>query len=323
MDHIDEVTVDGNARKRLVLKATTTHEDGSVEDRGSMEWVEGIGSTEGFIGPLRLFYDGGLYPHLIACYEYDEPVFMEEDFYGRVIKGEERTLDGSREHELVDYVDLTLDNGVVLKSQGDCVMVADRENGAAICLHGTGGVAEEGTELSGSIAGVLCECNGLSTLFPSRSTDLSTVEKGGKAEGLAFEEFSVSNLRTDYNYWYKVMNILGARIISTDQGIFVAGNDGKPYLHLNDIFGVFDGISLPMTAQTLFGCFSPGAYKNITQYSFVPLSVMKDESAGITSSSPINQHPSQVFDLQGRKMNDGNSLPKGIYIMGGRKVVVR
>lgn len=50
---------------------------------------------------------------------------------------------------------------------------------------------------------------------------------------------------------------------------------------------------------------------------------MKDESAGITSSSPINQHPSQVFDLQGRKMNDGNSLPKGIYIMGGRKVVVR
>ena len=30
-----------------------------------------------------------------------------------------------------------------------------------------------------------------------------------------------------------------------------------------------------------------------------------------------------MFDLQGRKMNDGNSLPKGIYIMGGRKVVVR
>ena len=323
MDRIDEVTVDGNARKRLVLKATTTHEDGSVEDRGSMEWVEGIGSTEGFSGPMGLFYDGGLYSHLIACYEYDEPVFMQEDFYGRIINGRNYELDESREHENVKYINLSLENAVVLKSQGDRIVVADRENGAAICLFGTGLEAEEGTELKGTIAGLLCECNDLSTLFPTRSTDLSTVEKGGKAEGLAFEEFSVSNLRTDYNYWYKVMNILGARIISTDQGIFVAGNDGKPYLHMNDIFGVFDGISLPMTAQTLFGCFSPRMYKNITQYSFVPLSVMKDESAGITSSSPINQHPSQVFDLQGRKMNDGNSLPKGIYIMGGRKVVVR
>ena len=323
VDHIDEVTVDGNARKRLVLKATTTHEDGSVEDRGSMEWVEGIGSTEGFSGPMGLFYDGGLYSHLIACYEYDEPVFMQEDFYGRIIKGAERTLDESREHEVVNYVNLSLDNGVVLKSQGDRIVVADRENGAAICLFGTGLEAEEGTELKGTIAGLLCECNDLSTLFPTRSTDLSTVEKGGKAEGLAFEEFSVSNLRTDYNYWYKVMNILGVRIISTDQGIFVAGDDGHPYFYLNDWFGVIDKESLPMTAQTLFGCFSPRIYKNITQYSFVPLSVMKDESAGITSSSPINQHPSQVFDLQGRKMNDGNSLPKGIYIMGGRKVVVR
>ena len=323
VDHIDEVTVDGNARKRLVLKATTTHEDGSVEDRGSMEWVEGIGSTEGFSGPMGLFYDGGLYSHLIACYEYDEPVFMQEDFYGRIIKGAERTLDESREHEVVNYVNLSLDNGVVLKSQGDRIVVADRENGAAICLFGTGLEAEEGTELKGTIAGLLCECNDLSPLFPTRSTDLSTVEKGGKTEGLAFEEFSVSNLRTDYNYWYKVMNILGVRIISTDQGIFVAGDDGHPYFYLNDWFGVIDKESLPMTAQTLFGCFSPRMYKNITQYSFVPLSVMKDESAGITSSSPINQHPSQVFDLQGRKMNDGNSLPKGIYIMGGRKVVVR
>ena len=323
VDRIDEVTVDGNARKRLVLKATTTHEDGSVEDRGSMEWVEGIGSTEGFSGPMGLFYDGGLYSHLIACYEYDEPVFMQEDFYGRIINGRNYELDESREHENVKYINLSLENAVVLKSQGDRIVVADRENGAAICLFGTGLEAEEGTELKGTIAGLLCECNDLSTLFPSRSTDPATVQKGGMAEGLSFEEFSVSNLRTDYNYWYKVMNILGVRIISTDQGIFVAGNDGKPYLHMNDIFGVFDGISLPMTAQTLFGCFSPRMYKNITQYSFVPLSVMKDESAGITSSSPINQHPSQVFDLQGRKMNDGNSLPKGIYIMGGRKVVVR
>ena len=330
VDRIDEVTVDGNARKRLVLKATTTHEDGSVEDRGSMEWVEGIGSTEGFSGPMGLFYDGGLYSHLIACYEYDEPVFMQEDFYGRIINGRNYELDESREHENVKYINLSLENAVVLKSQGDRIVVADRENGAAICLFGTGLEAEEGTELKGTIAGLLCECNDLSTLFPTRSTDLSTVEKGGKAEGLAFEEFSVSNLRTDYNYWYKVMNILGVRIISTDQGIFVAGNDGKPYLHLNDIFGVFDGISLPMTAQTLFGCFSPRMYKNITQYSFVPLSVQAGENTGI-SLSPVTRHSSPIYDLQGRRVGNHTSplstfrspLPKGVYIMDGRKVVIR
>ena len=296
VDHIDEVTVDGNARKRLVLKATTTHEDGSVEDRGSMEWVEGIGSTEGFSGPMGLFYDGGLYSHLIACYEYDEPVFMQEDFYGRIINGRNYELDESREHENVKYINLSLENAVVLKSQGDRIVVADRENGAAICLFGTGLEAD--------------------------STDLSTVEKGGKAEGLAFEEFSVSNLRTDYNYWYKVMNILGVRIISTDQGIFVAGNDGKPYLHMNDIFGVFDGISLPMTAQTLFGCFSPRMYKNITQYSFVPLSVEADESTGI-HVSPFNSHASSQYDLQGRRLDANRTLPAGVYIKDGRKVVVR
>ena len=187
VDHIDEVTVDGNARKRLVLKATTTHEDGSVEDRGSMEWVEGIGSTEGFSGPMGLFYDGGLYSHLIACYEYDEPVFMQEDFYGRIINGRNYELDESREHENVKYINLSLENAVVLKSQGDRIVVADRENGAAICLFGTGLEAEEGTELKGTIAGLLCECNDLSTLFPTRSTDLSTVQKGGMAEGLSFE----------------------------------------------------------------------------------------------------------------------------------------
>ncbi len=322
VDRIDEVTVDGNARKRLVLKATTTHEDGSVEDRGSMEWVEGIGSTEGFSGPMGLFYDGGLYSHLIACYEYDEPVFMQEDFYGRIINGEERTLDESREHEVVNYVNLSLDNGVVLKSQGDRIVVADRENGAAICLFGTGLEAEEGTELKGTIAGLLCECNDLSTLFPTRSTDLSTVQKGGMAEGLSFETFTVSDLKTDYNYWYKVMNIVGAKIISTDQGIFVTGDDGHPYFYLNDWFGVIDKESLPMTAQTLFGCFSPRMYKNITQYSFVPLSVEADESTGI-HVSPFNSHASSQYDLQGRRLDANRTLPAGVYIKDGRKVVVR
>ena len=322
VDRIDEVTVDGNARKRLVLKATTIHEDGSVEDRGSMEWVEGIGSTEGFSGPMGLFYDGGLYSHLIACYEYDEPVFMQEDFSGHINNGWECTLDESREHEFVDYINLSLDNAVVLKSQGDRLVVADRENGAAICLFGTGLEAEEGTELKGTIAGLLCECNDLSTLFPTRSTDPATVQKGGTAEGLSFETFTVSDLKTDYNYWYKVMNIVGAKIISTDQGIFVTGDDGHPYFYLNDWFGVIDKESLPMTAQTLFGCFSPRMYKNITQYSFVPLSVQADESTGI-HVSPFNSHASSQYDLQGRRLDANRTLPAGVYIKDGRKVVVR
>ena len=327
VDRIDEVTVDGNARKRIVMKATTTHEDGSVEERGSMEWVEGIGSTEGFSGPMGIFYDGGLYSHLIACYEYDELIFMQEDFYGRIINGAARTLDESREHELVDYVNLSLENGVVLKSQGDRMVVADRENGSAICLFGLGLEAGEGTELSGTIAGLLCECNDLSTLFPTRSTDLSTVQKGGMAEDLAFDSFTISNLRTDYNYWYKAMNILGARIITTDQGIFVAGDDGQPYLHLNDMFGVLNGISLPMTAQTLFGCFSPRMYRNVSQDSIVPLSVTTGESTGIedisSHTSPLTSHPSILYDLQGRRVEGNCSLPRGIYIINGKKIIVK
>ncbi len=44
-------------------------------------------------------------------------------------------------------------------------------------------------------------------------------------------------------------------------------------------------------------------------------------------SSPITQHPSPIYDLQGRRTNTQhptpNTLKKGVYILNGRKVVVR
>ena len=45
--------------------------------------------------------------------------------------------------------------------------------------------------------------------------------------------------------------------------------------------------------------------------------------SGIEQSEIINQKSEMIFDLSGRKMLDSENLKGGIYIVGGRKVVIK
>ena len=49
-----------------------------------------------------------------------------------------------------------------------------------------------------------------------------------------------------------------------------------------------------------------------------------DQTSGIVSvRRPMAQDDRAVYDLQGRRMPDGQPLPKGVYVRGGKKVMVR
>ena len=61
-------------------------------------------------------------------------------------------------------------------------------------------------------------------------------------------------------------------------------------------------------------------YKKVYKGPVYPLS---DEMNGISDYTLPEDNSSALFDLQGRKLSNETTLPKGIYIKNGRKVVKR
>ena len=65
------------------------------------------------------------------------------------------------------------------------------------------------------------------------------------------------------------------------------------------------------------------ASKELTDYPFELIPVETDGIENLSMSSDHVQANGLFFDLQGRKMSQDNQLPKGIYIVNGKKLVVR
>lgn len=65
------------------------------------------------------------------------------------------------------------------------------------------------------------------------------------------------------------------------------------------------------------------ASKELTDYPFELIPVETDGIENLSMSSDHVRAKGLFFDLQGRKMSQDNQLPKGIYIVNGKKLVVR
>ena len=337
VESIDEVIVDGQARKRITLRGTSTLKDGSSEDRGTEVWVEGIGGSAGFNVPTNLFDDSGLYAHLIACSEYEKPIFRQEDFLGQHSVPEEWTLAECPAYEYVRYVNLSLQDAIVVKSQGKHLIVSDRESGVPVCLYGTGIDAVEGSELSGTISGVMGECNGLLCLFPTWATDPSTVMTEGQASAdIAYESYGAEELQADgFDNVFRIVCVRDARVKRLDDGMFVVGDNNEKLISVNDVFDMLT--DQPSAPIDLVGCISSHPHSNANRM-LILLKASGSDSDFISIVDMQDHSTEGVYDLQGRLVSRGYvgtglapshprtpapSMKKGVYIVGGRKYVVK
>ena len=174
---IDHVLVGDREQKRFVLTMTEILNNGTdrLEYPDDVIWVEGIGSIVLFDSPESVFGSGGG-GWLLSCYEDDRMVFANEDFYpGQEISYEPLTIDDAQNTFGMTTCQLALAGSKVESCEDDCLVVADVNSGNKVRLFGMGCDFAEGTQLGGSIAGLLGEWNDMMTLFPTRFTDVSTI----------------------------------------------------------------------------------------------------------------------------------------------------
>ena len=174
---IDHVLVGDREQRRFVLTMTEILNNGTdrLEDPDDVIWVEGIGSIVLFDSPESVF-GSGAGGWLLGCYEDDRMVFANEDFYpGREISYRPLTIDDAQNIFGWGPCLLTLAGSRVEACEDDCLVVADVNSGNKVRLFGMGCDFAEGTQLGGTIAGLLCVWNKMRTLFPTRNTDVSTI----------------------------------------------------------------------------------------------------------------------------------------------------
>lgn len=174
---IDHVLVGDREQKRFVLTMTEILNNGTdrLEYPDDVIWVEGIGSIGLFDSPESVFGSGGG-GWLLGCYEDDRMVFANEDFYpGQEISYEPLTIDDAQNTFGMTTCQLALAGSKVESCEDDCLVVADVNSGNKVRLFGMGCDFAEGTQLGGTIAGLLCVWNKMMTLFPTRFTDVSTI----------------------------------------------------------------------------------------------------------------------------------------------------
>ena len=78
------------------------------------------------------------------------------------------------------------------------------------------------------------------------------------------------------------------------------------------------------TKRVTDGWYNAGLFDNQTGRAEPALSVLKNfmsESAGINQTQSQQSTDSHVYTIDGKKVKDNNSLPSGIYIVNGKKVI--
>ena len=362
---IDEIVVNGTPRKRLALTGTESFNNGADKYEYPIHTyiVEGIGSSIRFDFPEGFFRDGIGY-YLVDCTEDNQVVFRDDDFYHSVqnVYGYTYSTIG----ELRNYYDLNLtmlamSGSVVVKVQGDRVVIADKESGAVACLFGTGVDLQEGMELSGTVKGIVAECDGMMCLFPNRHTDVSSIKTERVSSGdIDYESFTTEEVMgSAFDYLYQAITVKAGNVKRLDDGVYIAGNNDEELIYVNDVFGVL--ADLPSSPVDLVGCISPHPHSKASRM-LIPLKAPVGDSDFISIVDMQDCCTEGVYDLQGRlvsrgyvgtgvpgyenqrsaptgkansnKAHDGNlapshprtpapSMKKGVYIVGGRKYVVK
>ena len=359
---IDEIAVHGTPRKRISLTGTEVINNGADKnDYFHTYLVEGIGSDILFDFPEGAFSDGMWY-YLIDCSEDNEVVFRDDDFCRDGVYCYTYSTIG----ELRNYYDLNLtmlamSGSVVVKVQGDRVVIADKESGAVACLFGTGVDLQEGMELSGTVKGIVAECDGMMCLFPNRHTDVSSIKTERVSSGdIDYESFTTEEVMgSAFDYLYQTITVKAGNVKRLDDGVYIAGNNDEELIYVNDVFGVL--ADLPSSPVDLVGCISPHPHSKASRM-LIPLKAPVGDSDFISIVDMQDCCTEGVYDLQGRlvsrgyvgtgvpgyenqrsaptgkanrnKVHDGNlapshprtpapSMKKGVYIVGGRKYVVK
>lgn len=348
---IDEIVVNGTPRKRLELTGTESFNDGADKYEYPIHTyiVEGIGSSIRFDFPEGFFRDGIGY-YLVDCTEDNQVVFRDDDFYHSVqnVYGYTYSTIGElRNYNDFDLTMLEMSGSVVVKVQGDRVVIADKESGAVACLFGTGADLQEGMELSGTVKGIVTECDGMMCLFPNKHTDVSSIKTERVSSGdIDYESFTTEEVMgSAFDYLYQAITVKAGNVKRLDDGVYIAGNNDEELIYVNDVFGVL--ADLPSSPVDLVGCISPHPYSKASRM-LIPLKAPVGDSDFISIVDMQDCCAEGVYDLQGRRVmkmksmgNDSScsiDLPlraaelnlhrsafpqKGIYIVGGRKYVVK
>ena len=348
---IDEIVVNGTPRKRLELTGTESFNDGADKYEYPIHTyiVEGIGSSIRFDFPEGFFRDGIGY-YLVDCTEDNQVVFRDDDFYHSVqnVYGYTYSTIGElRNYNDFDLTMLEMSGSVVVKVQGDRVVIADKESGAVACLFGTGADLQEGMELSGTVKGIVTECDGMMCLFPNKHTDISSIKTERVSSGdIDYESFTTEEVMgSAFDYLYQAITVKAGNVKRLDDGVYIAGNNDEELIYVNDVFGVL--ADLPSSPVDLVGCISPHPYSKASRM-LIPLKAPVGDSDFISIVDMQDCCAEGVYDLQGRRVmkmksmgNDSScsiDLPlraaelnlhrsafpqKGIYIVGGRKYVVK
>ena len=87
-------------------------------------------------------------------------------------------------------------------------------------------------------------------------------------------------------------------------------------------------VSVSVSAGTTYYAYFVSGGQTITKIVFTPTSSAKaasfdDEATGIETVDQNAERNVPVYDLSGRRYNSSDNLPKGIYIRGGKKFLVR
>ena len=88
----DEIFVNGEAYQRLTLKESYDYNGDSATAIGY--WVEGIGSSRGFLNPSDWTALGTYGSHLASCYEDGECIFTADDFQVSTVNSGKVTING-------------------------------------------------------------------------------------------------------------------------------------------------------------------------------------------------------------------------------------
>lgn len=216
---------------------------------------------------------------------------------------------------------LRLENAQVLYVYKDEIYV--RDNSGAIVLTKSGLSVNQNDIVSGTFMGKLQRVNDMPQFAFTKLLSEVTVTTG---EAALPHKVKVDDLSEAY--YADLIEVEAAELVRAVY-VYTMDSNGEQTARLFNYFGL-KGLSLPSEISNkhfnilaIYGTHPTGS-KVITQYYLLQSPEEVTIPSGIenvTTESATTSGSERIFDLQGRAVNE-SQLKKGIYIVGGRKVVV-
>jgi len=215
---------------------------------------------------------------------------------------------------------LSLENAEVLYVYQNDIYVRDATG--AIVLNKTGLSLKQNDIVSGKLIGKLQHLNNMPQFSPTKPASDLTVAEGSEVQPTALKATDLSPR------YYADYVVVEKTPLLRDNNIFVLDDDENRIARLYNVLGV-KGITVPsdltdkrFNIYAIYGTHPTGS--EIIEELYILRSPEETDwtPSGIELNEETTPNNQNVYDLQGRKILS-TKLPKGIYIVGGRKVVVK